>query len=124
MPGPTLTVEELAEEIGRKPTWLYDNWREEVAAKRLPAPLNGSRAPLTWDRAQVHAVRDKALTPAERFAAAAIRAAYAAAEEQRLTHGGAQRIAADRAALDQRFGRRDTQPIRADADSVEPRETL
>lgn len=105
MPGPTLTADELAEELGRKSSWLYDNWRAEVEARRIPPPLNGGRAPLTWDRAQVHAVRDKALAPAERLAAAAIRAAYAAAEETRLTHAGNGRVVSDRAALDQRFGK-------------------
>ncbi len=109
MPGPNLTAEELAEELGRKLSWLYDTWKSEVAAKRLPPPLNGGRQPLTWDRAQVHAVRDRALSRNEQIAAAAIRAAYAAADEARLTHAGNARVAHDRAALDERFNRKERQ---------------
>jgi hypothetical protein len=103
MPGPSLTADELAEELGRKTSWLYDNWRTEVAEKRLPPPLNGGRPPLAWDRAQVHAVRDRELTRPQQISAAVIRAAYAAADETRLSHSSSERIAADRAALDRRF---------------------
>jgi hypothetical protein len=53
----------------------------------------------------VHAVRDRELTRPQQISAAAIRAAYAAADETRLAHSSNERIAADRAALDQRFGR-------------------
>ena len=81
MPGPTLTVDELAEEIGRKTSWVYDNWRAEAAAGRLPQPLHDGRPPLIWSRAQVVAIIDRGLSRPVRIAAQAYRAAEAAAEE-------------------------------------------
>lgn len=103
MPGPTLTVDELAEELGRKRAWIYENHEDLCRHHGLPRPLLGGKPPLTWDRAQVMAWKDRTRPPAERIAAAAYRAAAAAAEGERLTHGGQARIAADRAALDERF---------------------
>lgn len=103
MPGPTLTVEELADELGRKRTWIYDNFEDLCRHHGLPRPLLGGRAPLTWDRAQVMAWKDKKLPKELQASAAAFRAAFAAAEGERLTHSGNARVSADRAALDDRF---------------------
>lgn len=108
MPGPTMTAPELAEELGRKTSWLYDNWRGEVSAKRLPSPLHGGTAPLTWSRAQVVAVLDRALSPAEKVAAAAFRAAAAAAAGARLVPADALAVEEARSRLDARFAKGDT----------------
>lgn len=104
MAGPTLNVAEIAAELGRSEAWLYENWRAEVAARRLPAPLNGGRAPLTWSRAQVYAMQDRDLTPTQRAAAMAYRAAAAAAAG--APHVAQQQLedAAWRQRLDERFG--------------------
>lgn len=88
MPGPTLTVDELAAEIGRKSSWVYDNWKSEAQAGRLPKPLHDGRAPLVWSRAQVIACIDRDLTRPARITAQAYRAALAAAEE---AHAAARR---------------------------------
>ena len=78
MPRETYTLAELAEALGRTKAWLYDNWRKEVAAKRLPCPLHGGVPPLVWSRVQVHAVLDASLPPKAQRAAAALRIAEAA----------------------------------------------
>lgn len=79
MPGPTLTVDELAEEIGRSSSYVYEHWRELAKRRLIPHPLHGGRPPLAWSRAQVYALLDKELTPKERVIAQAWRAAAAAA---------------------------------------------
>ncbi len=88
MPGPTLTVSELAEEIGRKPSYVYEHHREMAKRREIPHPLNGGAAPLAWSRAQLYALLDRGLTREERIAAAAFRAAAAAANQTRLTSAG------------------------------------
>lgn len=104
-PGPAMGARELAAELNRSETWLYEHWRDLVAAGRLPPPLLGGQSPLSWSRAHVYAVLDKPLPAAARTMAMAYRAAAAAA-------AGAPHVAADnlreledRAALDQRFVR-------------------
>jgi len=103
MPGTTLNAAEMAEQLGRKDSWLHDNWRTLVAEKRIPPPLLGGAAPVVWDRAQVLAFKDRALTRPEQVAAAAYRAAREAADNARLTNPARNRVVRDRAELDARF---------------------
>lgn len=103
MPGPTLTVSELAEEIGRKASYVYDNWRELAKKRVIPHPLNGGAAPLAWSRAQVYALLDRALTRDERLAAQSYRAAAAAAANVRHTNAGELEDAEWGSKLDARF---------------------
>jgi hypothetical protein len=105
MPGLTMTAVELADELGRKVGWIHDNWRAEVEARRLPAPLNGGAPPLVWDRAQVYALRDRPLRPEHRALAVAYRAAVAAAEASHADSGAADRMVESRAHLDRLLGR-------------------
>lgn len=99
MPGPTLTADELADELGRSTDWLYDHWRDLVTRKQLPPPLHET-VPLAWSRAQVHAFLDRGLNRDQQAAAAAYRAAAAAAEHARHTHRGTERVRRSRAQLD------------------------
>lgn len=105
MPGPTLTVDELAAELGRSTKWVYLEWGRLCGRERMPMPLHNGASPLVWDRAQIMAWKDKPLTLQQRALAAAFRCAAEAAEGQLLTHNGNARVAADKAALDQMFGR-------------------
>lgn len=99
----TLNAAELARELGRSESWVHENWRTEVKARRLPQPLHGGVRPLVWSRAHVYALLDAPLTPPQRLAAAA----YRAAEQAALEAAGVsteQLDAADwRAKLDKRF---------------------
>ena len=104
MPGPTLDIDEMAAEIGRSVTWLYDHWRDEAAAKRLPAPLHAGAPPLRWSRAQVYACLDRGLDREARIAAAAHRAAADAAREAAARTGRERLADESRARLDARFG--------------------
>lgn len=107
MPGPTLSADELADELGRKSSWVYDNWQRLRKEQRLPAPLNGGEAPLRWSRAQIYAWIDRGLTRSERIAAQAYRAAAAAAEGVR--HTGDDALAIEEATA--RIGERLSQEI-------------
>lgn len=105
MPGPTLNIRELAETLGRKDTWVYDNWKHRLCeVYRMPKPLHAGESPLIWDRAQIYAWLDRTLTPAQAAAAAAYRAARDAALEARSAHPEISRIANDTAELDARYG--------------------
>lgn len=106
MPGTTLTVPELADELNRSESWVYEHYQAEAKAGRLPKPLNGGKSPLTWDRAQVYACRDRELTPPQRIAAMAYRAAAAAAAEAPHINSHTLEDAAWRHKLDERFGGR------------------
>jgi predicted DNA-binding transcriptional regulator AlpA len=79
MPGPTLSAEELAEELGRSRDWLYDKWRDLTSNEKMPRPLHNGATPLTWSRAQIYAWFDRDLDKSQRVAAQAYRAAAAAA---------------------------------------------
>lgn len=103
MPGPILNAEELAEELGRTKSWLYEHWRELVSEKRLPPPLLGGAMPLTWDRAQFYAFKDRTLTRPEQVAAAAYRAARDAADNSRVVATRSRRVVSDASALDAKF---------------------
>jgi hypothetical protein len=98
-----MTIDDLAAELGRTREWLSDHWRRMVKEKKLPAPLLERGSP-TWDRAQVYAVRDKALPPAARPMAAAFRAAMDAAHATPEDAAYHDEEAADRRRLDARFG--------------------
>jgi predicted DNA-binding transcriptional regulator AlpA len=104
MPGTTLTVPELADELNRSVAWIYEHWQAEAKAGRLPKPLNGGKPPLTWDRAQVYACRDRELSPPQRIAAMAYRAAAAAAADAPHVGRSAIEDAEWREKLNQRFG--------------------
>jgi predicted DNA-binding transcriptional regulator AlpA len=103
MPGPTLTVPELAAELGRRESWLYDNWRKLCGRHRMPPPLHQGDPPLVWDRAQIMAWKDRQLSRPEQVAAAAFRAAAAAAEGARLTAGADAAIVEARRKLDEEW---------------------
>lgn len=104
MPGPTLDIDELAAELGRSVSWLYEHWQTEAAARRLPKPLHDGAAPLRWSRAQVYACLDRSLDREARIAAAAHRAAADAAREAR-NQSARERLAEEsRARLEARFG--------------------
>jgi len=105
MPGPTLTVAELADELGRSQSWIYEHWQAEAKAGRLPRPLNAGKSPLTWSRAQVYATQDRDLSPIQRIAAQAYRAAAAAAAAAPHVDRSQIEDAAWRAKLDAKFSR-------------------
>jgi hypothetical protein len=95
---------DVARELGRSVHWLYDNWRHEVAAKRLPPPLHAT-GPLVWSAAQLYAVLDKPLTREQRALAAAHRAAYDAAIAPASERLARDEIAETRTRLEQEFVR-------------------
>lgn len=97
--APAMGVDELAAELGRSTSWLYDHWRAEVDAGRLPPPLHNGAAPLVWSRAHVYATLDRPLKRDGRIAAAAWRAAAAAADNVRQSNGAAARVEIEREKL-------------------------
>lgn len=103
MPGPTLTAEELAEELGRSVSYVYEHWRRLKKEDRLPHPLNGGKPPLVWSRAQVYAWLDRGLDKEARIAAQAYRAAAAAAASTRHVPAATLEEERWRAHLDQKF---------------------
>lgn len=103
MSGPALSADDLAEELNRSVSWLYENWRELVSTEKMPAPLLNGRAPLSWSRAQIYAWLDRDLPKDIKLAAAAYRAAAAAAANTRHTPRSVLQDAEDQAALDQRY---------------------
>jgi len=107
MPGPTFTVAELADEIGRSASYVYEHWRDLAKRREIPHPLNGGGSPLVWSRAQVYALIDKGLTRDERIAAAAFRAAAAAASETRITGKADLNVIDAAQILDRRFARKE-----------------
>lgn len=106
MPGPHMTIAELADELGRSTSWLYDNWRSLCKRERMPHPLHGGATPLVWSRAQVIAWLDRDLSPPEKLAAQAYRAAAAAAAGARTISSDDLAVANHRAELDAEFSRR------------------
>jgi predicted DNA-binding transcriptional regulator AlpA len=107
MPGPHLTAAELADELGRSSSWIYEHWKRLCKSERLPHPLHAAATPLIWSRAQVYAWLDRDLDKAQRIAAQAYRAAAAAAAS--TPHVSAHALADDawRAKLDTRFANGD-----------------
>ena len=103
MSGPTLSADELAEELGRSVAWLYGKWDVLVSQHGLPMPLLAAKPPLTWSRAQVYAWLDKDLPKDMRLAAQAYRAAAAAAANARHVPAAALRDELDRTDLDRRY---------------------
>lgn len=97
-----LNAAQVAAQFGRSADWLYDNWRDLVAAKRLPAPISETGG-LAWNAAQVYAVLDRGLTREQRALAAAYRAALTAATASRATLDEDDAVAAGRARLAARF---------------------
>lgn len=79
MPGQTFSAQELARELGRAESWLYDCWRQLVIDQRMPPPLMGGARPMVWSRAQIYAWLDIRLTRPQQAYAAAFRAAQDAA---------------------------------------------
>ncbi|WP_414462926.1 hypothetical protein [Hyphomicrobium sp. DY-1] len=97
----SLTAADVGREFGRTAEWVHANWRELVKEKKIPAPILES-GHVTWSAAQFYAILDRKLTAQQRAVAAAFRIAQdAALTPQDLDQLDA--IAADRAALDQRF---------------------
>ncbi len=103
MPGPTLTLSELADEIGRSESYVYEHHRAMAKRREIPHPLNGGKPPLAWSRAQLYALQDRDLTREERIAAAAFRVAAAAASATRLTNKGDLEIIEAAELLNNRF---------------------
>lgn len=99
-----LTLRELAAELGRSESWLYSNWERLVRHKHLPAPLL-DHGPPSWSAAQVYAVLDAKLTPAQRAAAFAFRAALDAAVSAPSSRIARDHDAEARAVLDARFAK-------------------
>lgn len=100
-----MTISDVARELGRSTTWLHTHWRDLVAQKKIPAPLI-EKGGAVWSQAQFYAFQDRGLTPAQRVAAAAYRAAHAAALAiDRHTVDDADTVAAARERLDQKFAR-------------------
>lgn len=110
MPGPTLNARELGEEIGRSESWVLEHWAKQAAIGRLPKPINSGGA-LTWSRAQVYAIMDAGLTPKQREAAMAYRAAAAAAANAKHVAASELEDAAWREKLDARREARQKQNI-------------
>lgn len=103
MPGPTLSAEELGEELGRSTSYVYEHWKRLVKKEHLPHPLNSGASPLMWSRAQVYAWLDRELSREQRLIAQAYRAAAAAAANTRHTTRAELDDAEWRARLDARF---------------------
>lgn len=101
MPGPHMTVTELADELGRSTSWLYEHWRTLSRRERMPHPLHTGASPMVWSRAQIYAWLDRGLSREQRLAAAAYRAAAAAA-------AGTRHVSADAMADDESRARLDT----------------
>jgi hypothetical protein len=97
-----MSLEDLAREYGRGRDWMADNWPGLVKAGKLPPPI--ADRPYVWDAAQVYALRDKPLTPAQRAVAAAFRAALDVAHAATQAPRHHDQAAGDRAALSRRFG--------------------
>lgn len=95
-----LSLADVARELGKSEDWLGRHWRQLVKDKALPKPILANH--LVWSAAQVYAVLDKDLTPVQRVAAAAYRAAEAAARATVANDSGS--VAAHRVRLDRQFG--------------------
>lgn len=78
MTSRALSAADVGRELGRSADWIHSNWQKLVAEKKLPPPIIETGG-LTWSAAQVYAVLDRHLPPAQRAGAAAYRAALAAA---------------------------------------------
>lgn len=100
-----MSARELAAELNRSESWLYEHWRALVAAGRLPPPLLAGQTPLSWSRAHVYAYLDAELPRAHAVAAKAYRAAAAAAAGAPHTAAESLIEAEARARLDARFVR-------------------
>lgn len=112
MLAPTLSLEELADELGRSADWLYVHWQHLARTERLPRPLH-AKPPYAWSRAQIYAWLDRDLTQDQRFAAAAYRAALEAASlalSDRRYGAEAAAVEEWRAKLDARFVNRKAAP--------------
>lgn len=99
------TIDDLAREYGRSRQWAADNWRRLVREKKLPPTLSDTGSPV-WDPAHVYAYRDKALPPAARVIAAALRAAMDAAHATPADAIHQDQVSEGRRRLDARFGAR------------------
>lgn len=97
-----LDATQVAAELGKSRSWLYDNWRQLVAAKRLPPPVSEAGG-LCWNAAQVYAVLDRGLTAEQRAGAAAFRAALAAALASRSDIANDDAVAEARQRLASKF---------------------
>ncbi len=110
-----LSVKELGRELGRSPSWVYKNWEELVIQKVIPAPIIETGGPV-WSAAQVYAYLDRKLTPAQRAAAAAYRAALAAALATPKEVAELDEVEAARATLARRFAPADLSGTIYDSD--------
>lgn len=102
-----LTVDEVAAELGRSTYWVYRNWRDLVAKRRMPRPVSGADGggTLAWSAAHFYAWLDRDLPPELKAAATAYRAAAAAYVVSHIDDDEQRAAAASRARLDQRFAR-------------------
>jgi predicted DNA-binding transcriptional regulator AlpA len=101
MAARSLTATQVAAELGRSRDWLYANWRQLVTDEKMPPPV-GEQGCLAWNAAQFYAWLDRGLTPAQRAACAAYRAAMDAYRGE-PDPADTTFIASRRAALRQQF---------------------
>lgn len=101
------TLAETAAELGRSADWLEDNWSRLVREKGMPMPLH-EKGHKVWSAAHLYGWMDRDLTPRQRIAAAAYRAAVEAAMPAARREADA--IADARNRLDDKF----QQPARGD----------
>ncbi|MFP3921950.1 MAG: hypothetical protein ACLFU3_09625 [Dichotomicrobium sp.] len=80
MTARALTLNEVAAELGRSPSWLASNWKKLVARHGMPAPVIEGGL-LSWSAAQLYAWMDRDLPDDLKPVAAAYRAALAAAAD-------------------------------------------
>lgn len=74
MAARSLTATQVAAEFGRSRDWLYAHWQRLVASEKMPPPVQEDGC-LAWNAAQFYAWLDRDLTPPQRAACAAYRAA-------------------------------------------------
>jgi predicted DNA-binding transcriptional regulator AlpA len=79
----TLGAADLARELGRSRSWIYEHWPALVKDQAMPRPLHNGEHPLTWSRAHIMSWLDRDLPAKQRIAAAAFRAAESAAQAAR-----------------------------------------
>lgn len=103
MPGPNMTLAEVAAELGRSPDWLGRQWANLCQTDDMPLPVRAIGM-LAWNRAQFYAWLDRDLPPEMRTSAMAYRAAAAAAAAAHHIHPDTIEQEASRARLDDRLG--------------------
>ena len=99
-----LTIDDVANELGRSRDWMYRNWPTLVAKDQMPKPIG--KHPLVWNDAQIYAWIDRQLDPNMKAASAAMRAAISSYDRSLKAgnRAGILDVAERRAALDAKWG--------------------